>query len=100
VFCHSSPKIIILTIDISGGKLSREGVNVRDAIENVEEGFRQPEEVAERVEPEVDELSSQLDNLKRKKMILKQLLLFSKYVELFIFCKNEWVLITFSFDSV
>lgn len=63
--------IVKLTVDLSGGQLSVEQFQVRDAVEDVEESLGEPQEIAEAVEPEVDELPGQLDHLERELVLLR-----------------------------
>ena len=63
--------MVILTVDLSGGQLSIEQFQVRDAIEDVQEGLGEPQEIAETVEPEVDELPGQLDHLEGELVLFR-----------------------------
>ena len=63
--------IVALTVDLSGGQLSVEQFQVRDAVQDVQEGLGEPQEVAEAVEPEVDELPGQLDHLEGELVLLR-----------------------------
>ena len=63
--------MVILTVDLSGGQLSIEQFQVRDAIEDVQEGLGEPQEIAETVEPEVDELPRQLDHFKSELVLFR-----------------------------
>ena len=58
--------MIKLTIDLSRGQFAVDAVNVADAVEDVEEGLGEAEEVAEVVEAEVDQLAGEFNNLQKK----------------------------------
>ena len=63
--------MVILTVYLSGGQLSIEQFQVRDAVEDVQEGLGEPQEIAETVEPEVDELPGQLDHLEGELVLFR-----------------------------
>ena len=54
----------LLTVDLSRGQLPVDAVEVADAVQDVEEGLGQAEEVAEVVETEVDQLAGKFNHLK------------------------------------
>ena len=59
-----------LTVNFPGGDLAVGVLVVGDAVEDVEEGLREPEEVAEGVEAEVDEVAGELDDLEGQLVLL------------------------------
>ena len=60
----------LLTVDFPSGQLSVEQFQVRDAVKDVQEGLGEPQEIAEAVEAEVDELPGEFDHLEGELILL------------------------------
>ena len=61
--------IKLLTVNVSRRKTSIR-VAIRNAVQNVQKCLRKPQQIAEAVEPEVDEIAGQLDHLERELILV------------------------------